>query len=100
MEQPTVAPGHWITVNSGSIHSWNAVVCSLNPVSSKYSDSIEVVYLENKPHKEPSKRKALGTYVVWKDGKWQRAFSSPKEAYADNYPRFAEYVKILRRGRY
>ena len=99
-QQPEVKPRDLITVNKGTMNSWNDVVCSLDPISSKYPDSIEVVYLDLRGlawQKKPSERKALQTYVVWKSDMWQRAYPYPNEGYADNYSGLTKFVKILRR---
>ena len=98
-QQPEVKPGDWIVVNKGTMHPWAAVVCSFDTTHPGW---VEVVYLEKvRPprRKRPRRPRALQTYVVWKEGRWQRAYDDPNEGYADNYSPLAEFVGILRRGR-
>lgn len=58
-------------------------------ISQVYPDgSVEVVYL--------SRDRAINEDAVKKDGKWEFKISGPCGGYADNYPRLARYVTILR----
>ena len=63
-----------------------AVACAVYGVEPRGG---EVVYLN-------WKKKVTNSDIVWRDGQWQ--FAGGFGGYADNNPRLAEFVAILRRG--
>lgn len=88
-EKPKVNLRNWITV--GSVSEIDAVVCQI------YSDNkpgdIEVVYLDDRD-------RAINEDVIWNNDHWIFRLSEPCGGYADKSSRLADYVSILRHGRY
>jgi len=98
---PEVRPGDWIVVGRSPLGSYryDAVVCALTGHQPGW---VEVVYLERVQPVPRRKRqpvpRALQSWVVWKDGRWEWARDYPNEGYADHYDRLAEFVRVLRSG--
>src|SRR6266498_2305918 len=82
MEKPNVAPRQWIYVSGV-----NSVVCQ---VFKETPPDIEVVFMD--------KGKAINKDAKWNNDRWIFTDNS-LGGYADEYPRLAEFVAILRRGR-
>ena len=82
--RPDIAVGDWIR-----IASLPAVVCHVHGEGHGYD--CEAVYIDYRD-------RAINENVAWKDGQWQFAQDGPCGGYADNYPRLADFVAILRRG--
>jgi hypothetical protein len=85
-EMPKVEPGDWIRIGER-----DALVCQLykerpSPAGSR----IEVVYDRKRP---------TNADVVWADTHWDFVEKGDFGGYADNYPRLAGWVRLLRAGR-
>ncbi|MBO6524977.1 MAG: hypothetical protein JJ971_14180 [Balneolaceae bacterium] len=99
MDRPEVEPGDWVIINQGSIHSYKAVICSIDFIN---KGCVEVVFLEFKDmawKKEPSERKAMQTCLFWEEGAW-KVDPNFYKGYADNFSRLSEFVTQLRKGEY
>ena len=81
MERPEVKPNDWISVGTR-----DAVVCQV------FDSHVEVVYIDHK-------KQAINEDVNWADDHWE-SLHSTGGGYADKYTRLAEFVGVLRRGRY
>lgn len=86
---PQVKPGEWITI--GEHHTLRAVVCRIYEGLSADGGNIEVVYLDRGG-------KAVNIDVKWTGTHWEPAREGAYGGYADQYPRLAQYVRILRQG--
>ncbi len=93
VKKPKVNPCDWITIGKGTglIDKLDAVVCQVHD-DSDYAD-IEVVYLDDR-------NRAINEDVIWDQSHWEFKNQGPCGGYADRYSRLAEFVAILRRGRY
>jgi len=83
MTPENIKPKDWIMIGYR-----DAVVCK---IYENEPDKIEVVYLD--------RNRAINEDAHFLDGKWTFVYDGPCGGYADNYPRLAEYVAILRAGR-
>lgn len=79
-----VKPKDWI-----SIGVRDAVVCR---IYENEPNKIEVVYLD--------RNRAINEDAHFKDNNWTFVHDGPCGGYADNYSRLAEFVSILRSGRW
>ena len=81
-DQPDVKPGDWICIGET-----DAVVCSVHD-----DGTAEVVYLDWQD-------RAINEDTKWDGEAWKFVFPDSGGGYADQYPRLAHYVEILRRGK-
>ena len=84
MTPENIKPKDWIMIGYR-----DAVVCK---IYENEPDKIEVVYLD--------RNRAINEDAHFVDGKWTFVYDGPCGGYADNYPRLADYVAILRAGRW
>ncbi|KEO73674.1 hypothetical protein [Anditalea andensis] len=80
-----IKPKDWIYIGSQHV-----VVCK---IYEDYPDKIEIIYLNDR-------NQAINEDAHYIGGKWTFAHEGPCGGNADNYPRLAEYVRILRAGRW
>lgn len=89
MRPENVKPKDWITIGSR-----DAVVCrTYEKEPNKIDVVIEVVYLDDR-------NRAINEDAHFKDGEWTLVIKEPCGGYADKYSRLADYVSILRSGRW
>lgn len=80
-EPPEVKLGDWITVSRK-----RGVLCQL-----PREGRAEFVYLDER-------NRAINEEIVWTGEKWEFAYPGVSGGYADNYPRLADFVSVLRSG--
>jgi hypothetical protein len=79
-----VKPKDWIFIGTR-----NAVICK---IYKDYPNRIEVVYLD--------RNRAINEDAQYINGKWEFVVDGPNGGYADDSPRLAEFVAILRADRW
>lgn len=85
MKKLNLKPGDWITISSR-----DAVICKM--YKDEPNNKIEIVYLDND--------RAVNEDAHFVNEKWEFVVEGVCGGYADKYPRLADFVRTLRRGRH